>query len=224
MNSRSAPQRVDLPRVSRSHRQCGRLLVCEPERRAAQGGPVVRGAIETVELSAQAKRIVPDVQFDAEAPLIVSADDLRLRPAISNLLANAIKFSRDSGLVQVGVTRMPSRATVRVVDHGVGIEAAADLPRVFERFWQHEASPSNRSGGLGLGLAIPVTSWKPTEASSPFRSPEWDGGPLSRSSCRSPRWERKCDAGPTCGSLVVLLRLPFVIPAEATVVLVIRAQ
>ncbi|MDZ5455798.1 ATP-binding protein, partial [Azohydromonas lata] len=44
------------------------------------------------------------------------------------------------------------RATLRVTDHGRGIEPAL-LPRVFERFWLGDTS-SGRTGGLGLGLSI----------------------------------------------------------------------
>ncbi len=79
------------------------------------------------------------------------ADPRRLRQILLNLLGNAAKFTRDGTIaLTVGRTHETEPAlSFAVRDTGPGI-APADLPRVFERFYQ----ASRRHGGAGLGLAI----------------------------------------------------------------------
>jgi signal transduction histidine kinase len=70
---------------------------------------------------------------------------------ISNLISNAVKFSRAGSVIQLTVDREKSMALLRVADHGMGIPAA-DLSHVFEPFYR--ACNSERTAtGLGLGLA-----------------------------------------------------------------------
>lgn len=71
----------------------------------------------------------------------------RVARAVSNLLDNAAKWSPAGGVVEVTV----DGAEVVVRDHGPGI-AAADAPRVFDRFWR--AANARQLPGSGLGLAI----------------------------------------------------------------------
>ena len=87
----------------------------------------------------------------------VSMDALRLRQVLFNLIGNALKFTQ-AGSVVVRVVAEPgpgasSRVRMTVRDTGPGI-AAGELPTLFERFSQGEASGVRRSGGTGLGLAI----------------------------------------------------------------------
>ncbi|MHC8315636.1 ATP-binding protein [Pseudomonas sp. LB3P31] len=79
-----------------------------------------------------------------------------LRQVLSNLLANAIKFT-EGGLVKVEVTLLPGdpgqRLRVSVTDDGIGIEPAMQQ-KIFERFTQASEEVAQRFGGTGLGLAI----------------------------------------------------------------------
>jgi signal transduction histidine kinase/DNA-binding NarL/FixJ family response regulator len=81
-------------------------------------------------------------------------DASRLRRVLDNLVDNAIKYSAEAGPVTVRVNYEESDgrqwATVEVEDHGVGIPAA-DLPRIFERFYR-APNVAPRAGGVGLGL------------------------------------------------------------------------
>lgn len=72
---------------------------------------------------------------------------------LANLLSNAIKFTPDGGSIEVRAMGQGEVAEISVQDNGVGI-APADQPRVFERFYQVEASLSRKHDGLGLGLSI----------------------------------------------------------------------
>ncbi|WP_087501298.1 ATP-binding protein [Pseudomonas sp. SID14000] len=80
-----------------------------------------------------------------------------LRQVLSNLLANAIKFT-EHGQVRLAVQVLASdqgsqRVRVSVSDNGIGIEPAVQA-RVFERFVQASEAVARRYGGTGLGLAI----------------------------------------------------------------------
>jgi CheY-like chemotaxis protein len=71
---------------------------------------------------------------------------------LGNLLANAIKFTPPGGNVDISLTVSEEHVDIAVRDTGIGI-ARADLPHIFETFWQGERTAA-RSAGLGLGLPI----------------------------------------------------------------------
>ncbi len=84
----------------------------------------------------------------------VVVDPARLKQALYNYLANAIKFSADGGRIQVrALADGPTRFRIEVEDHGIGI-AAADVPRLFGDFQQLDAGFSRLHQGTGLGLAL----------------------------------------------------------------------
>ena len=85
-------------------------------------------------------------------PLVVLADQQRLRQVLANLLTNAIKYSPDGSEVVLRVTRADGEARMAVIDHGVGIPPEA-LPHLFDRFFRAEGAAA-RAQGLGLGLYI----------------------------------------------------------------------
>jgi PAS domain S-box-containing protein len=79
------------------------------------------------------------------------ADEALLRPILSNLLTNAIKYSDEGHPVRVGISRTGDEAVFTVTDQGIGIPEA-DHPRLFEAF--HRASNVEHVSGTGLGLLI----------------------------------------------------------------------
>jgi PAS domain S-box-containing protein len=85
------------------------------------------------------------------APVMVMADHVRVAQVLANLGGNAIKFTPAGGRIVVELTSDAQAATFCVSDTGPGIEEA-DVPRIFDRFWQAADRP--RRGGVGLGLAI----------------------------------------------------------------------
>ena len=82
----------------------------------------------------------------------VMANPDRIMQVFDNLLGNALKFSSSGDTITVRVISREDQVHVDIEDTGIGIPADK-LPRVFERFYQVEAS-RRRSGGVGLGLAI----------------------------------------------------------------------
>jgi len=85
--------------------------------------------------------------------IIVYADPVRLRQAVGNLVTNAIRHTPPGGTVTITGRAEDAAAVIDVDDTGPGL-AAADLPRVFERFWRGDKSRNRHTGGSGLGLAI----------------------------------------------------------------------
>ncbi len=79
-------------------------------------------------------------------------DRHRVRQLLYNLIANALKFT-EAGAVSVSIVRRGDGLELRVADSGPGI-AAEDLPRLFEKFVQLDASTTRKHGGTGLGLSI----------------------------------------------------------------------
>ncbi|HEV8436144.1 MAG TPA: HAMP domain-containing sensor histidine kinase [Thermoanaerobaculia bacterium] len=90
------------------------------------------------------------IRNDAPQSVVIDGDASRLRQVLTNLLANAIKFTPKGGLIETRLFRDGSFAVVEVSDTGEGI-AAEFLPHVFDRRAQ---VTERRFGGLGLGLAI----------------------------------------------------------------------
>jgi signal transduction histidine kinase len=77
-----------------------------------------------------------------------------LRTAVSNLLDNAVKYSRDQVDVAVRI-EIPDdeHIALRVTDRGIGIPAP-ELKRIFKRFYRVPGRPSFQVKGTGLGLFI----------------------------------------------------------------------
>lgn len=95
---------------------------------------------------------LPGVDFEATpTPMIGNPSDLAL--AFRNLLENAVRHTPEDGQVVASVEADNGVATIGVADTGSGIPAA-DLTRIFERFYRVDAARSRSTGGTGLGLAI----------------------------------------------------------------------
>jgi two-component system, OmpR family, sensor histidine kinase MprB len=103
---------------------------------------LVAGAVE------RARVLTRDVEFETRLePTVVQGTPRRIERAVSNLLDNAAKWSPPGGRVLVEVRD----GEVRVRDQGPGIDAA-DVERVFDRFYR--ADRARGVPGSGLGLAI----------------------------------------------------------------------
>lgn len=85
-------------------------------------------------------------------PAWVRGDERRLEQVVSNLLDNACKFTPEGGHVLLRVRADAQQATLTVADDGAGL-APELLPRLFDAFTQGRDA-ADRSGGLGLGLAV----------------------------------------------------------------------
>lgn len=95
--------------------------------------------------------ILQEIASDLPA---IAADEARLEEVMHNLLDNAMKYSPANSRITISASwDGASVITISVRDEGAGI-AAADLPRIFERFYRADKARSREVGGTGLGLAI----------------------------------------------------------------------
>jgi NtrC-family two-component system sensor histidine kinase KinB len=90
-----------------------------------------------------------------EQPPSIAADAARLAMVVSNLLANAVKYTPPDGRVVVRTSAAGPTATIEVADSGPGIPAEY-RERVFDRFFrvEHASGASHTSAGAGIGLYI----------------------------------------------------------------------
>ncbi len=101
---------------------------------------------------AEKKHLDFDIQVDSDLPEMVFTDRQRLTQILTNLIANAIKFT-DGGGVKVLASKDGDHLLIDVTDTGIGIPADK-LEHIFGVFQQVDGSTSRKFGGSGLGLAI----------------------------------------------------------------------
>ncbi|HEY6136204.1 MAG TPA: GAF domain-containing sensor histidine kinase [Thermoanaerobaculia bacterium] len=111
----------------------------------------VVSAAEALRITAENKGLT--LRVEGNGPVWMEGDPARLRQIVTNLVANAIKFTPSGGAIDVRVQRRDGLADVVVRDTGEGI-APDFLPHVFERFRQASIGDSRLHTGLGLGLSI----------------------------------------------------------------------
>ncbi|MBQ6373428.1 MAG: HAMP domain-containing histidine kinase [Clostridia bacterium] len=84
-------------------------------------------------------------------PAPVHADPALIKQAARVLIDNAMRYSPEGGAIRISAGTDDGQAWFEIQDNGIGIDAA-DVPHIFDRFFQ--ADPARRSGGTGLGLSI----------------------------------------------------------------------
>jgi CheY-like chemotaxis protein len=115
---------------------------------------IVREAIELVSPLAIQRGIQLAATVDGQDDVWIAADQQRLKQVLLNLLANAVKYNRDGGTVDVTLKVLGSRARILVTDTGQGIPQD-DLPKLFIPFERLGAESTGVEGtGLGLVLAL----------------------------------------------------------------------
>ncbi|WP_256871805.1 ATP-binding protein [Nostoc sp. TCL26-01] len=113
---------------------------------------IIKAALETMRLAAEAKSISIEVKLEAEMRM-VWGDSTRLQQVMWNLLSNAIKFTPAGGRVEIQLQQVNNQAQITISDTGKGISTDF-LPYVFDYFRQADSATTRKFGGLGLGLAI----------------------------------------------------------------------
>lgn len=109
------------------------------------------------ELQPQAdqKRLTLRLDLDG-VPATLSADPVRFKQILLNLVSNAVKFTPDDGLITIAACRDQSRSEfvdIVVTDSGIGIKPD-DLPQLFQEFVRLDAALVRHIPGTGLGLAL----------------------------------------------------------------------
>ncbi|NQW18722.1 MAG: response regulator [Chloroflexi bacterium] len=106
--------------------------------------PIARGKSQTIEVA------VPEI------PTWIRADQARISQVVSNLLANASKYSGPERVIQLRVSVVSKTLQIEVVDSGIGI-AEEDIANVFGPFFRADNIATRSVSGTGLGLTIAKT-------------------------------------------------------------------
>jgi signal transduction histidine kinase/ActR/RegA family two-component response regulator len=94
------------------------------------------------------------VSVDAALPPAVRGDAARLRQVLTNLLANAVKFTEHGSVTVTAKPGEPAtKVRIEVADSGIGIDQDT-IDRLFQPFTQADSSTARKYGGTGLGLTI----------------------------------------------------------------------
>ena len=111
--------------------------------------PVVRQVMDG--LAERASRAGVMLRFELDDEAQVPLRPRMLRVVIENLAENTIRYAGDGVTFSISVERVGDDVLIVAADDGVGV-SAADLPRLFERFYRADRARASR--GTGLGLAI----------------------------------------------------------------------
>ncbi|MEZ5292192.1 MAG: HAMP domain-containing sensor histidine kinase [Vicinamibacterales bacterium] len=115
-------------------------------------GEVTREVVGKLRSQFEQGRFTVTTRIETGLPL-VDIDAGAVEQAIENLLANAMKYSREDRDIDVHVCRSDGRVAVRVADHGIGIPRHLQR-RIFRKFYRVDSGLGGGPQGTGLGLAI----------------------------------------------------------------------
>ncbi len=114
----------------------------------------LRSVVKLLGLRASSKNLSLTYEIEPELPQYVYGDSVRFRQILTNLIANAVKFT-PSGSVRLRLRAAKENNLIRceVIDSGIGVEESI-RERIFEAFFQADGTTRRRFGGTGLGLTI----------------------------------------------------------------------
>ncbi len=96
------------------------------------------------------------IKFEIIAPAKlpnVNADKTKMTQVFTNLISNAVKFTKEKGKITIKFTNHKNCIQVDVADTGIGIKKD-EIPKLFSKFYQVESHLTKQQSGTGLGLAI----------------------------------------------------------------------
>ncbi|HZR47360.1 MAG TPA: ATP-binding protein, partial [Candidatus Manganitrophaceae bacterium] len=114
---------------------------------------LVGGVVDNLKLMGEEKGLKVAL-VNEDGPLPVHSDPKKIEQIVTNLVSNAIKYTdRGSVTVRLSDRSAEQGAVIEVADTGIGI-GEAEVPHLFEPFYQADPSDSHSSQGSGLGLSI----------------------------------------------------------------------
>ncbi|HEY9110529.1 MAG TPA: PAS domain S-box protein [Rhodanobacteraceae bacterium] len=143
--SRLVDDLLDVSRIT-----AGRIQL---ERKVIDLATVITQALETVESQVREKRQTLSVTALSYEHLYVEGDFARLLQCVSNILANAIKYTEPGGEIRVLTRGDRDSAFIEISDTGAGLPPEL-IPQIFDLFVQSDRTLDRAQGGLGVGLAV----------------------------------------------------------------------
>lgn len=115
-------------------------------------GPVLSDLVEHLRVIAEDKQIALDLAITGDP--VIFGDRVQIERLITNLVSNAIKYTPESGHVNVSLSAAAPDAVLIIEDTGRGIPAES-IPHIFDRFYRVPGPDQpNEERGLGLGLSF----------------------------------------------------------------------
>ncbi len=115
-------------------------------------GELVKKCQEKLKFEIEKKHHNVECFVTADVPPVV-ADKYGIERVVLNILSNAIKYTKENGIIKIYVGFVYNDAYIKIIDNGIGIPEE-DLSRIFERFYRVDKARSREQGGTGLGLSI----------------------------------------------------------------------
>ena len=112
----------------------------------------LQSAIAPLRKQAAEKGQTLTIHLPQNAPKIKAAQDL-LEQILRNLAENAIKYTPEHGNITLSCLASDTHVSYQITDTGIGI-SAADLPRIFDRFYRVDKARARQSGGNGIGRSL----------------------------------------------------------------------
>lgn len=126
------------------------------------GGKQMPLRIERCDLSANCREIIEELRASSgrsivlqapPAPIIIDADCERIGQVITNLVTNAIKYSREASTILISISQCDSEVTIQVHNNGHAIPTQQQ-EHLFEPYYRAPNAQASPQEGSGLGLAI----------------------------------------------------------------------
>src|ERR1700704_5804065 len=114
--------------------------------------PLIKGVLESQQLTLVSQRVRLDVQVEDLTPL---ADRGKVRLILDNLLSNAVKFTPRGGTISIHARGEREQLVLEVMDSGPGIPAE-ERNRIFEAFYQGKTPQGGHVKGTGIGLSVVI--------------------------------------------------------------------
>ncbi len=161
------------------------------ERRTADMRSIIRGVVQHTEGLAAYHEVQVSLELPDE-PARVEMDSFRIGRVIRNVVSNAIKFNKPGGEVVISLSATGRSIRVEVRDTGIGIPEP-HRGRIFEKFYQVDASATRQHGGAGLGLSVAKALVLAHRGKMGFSSEDGSGSTFWFT---LPRWGRVQGSGP----------------------------
>jgi two-component system phosphate regulon sensor histidine kinase PhoR len=116
---------------------------------------IIEGALENFQLQLQEKQGRYELQLNAKHDLL-RADEVHFTNLISNLIDNAVKYSKDGLVIRITTHNTTKSLVLRIEDNGIGMNKETQR-RIFEKFYRAHTGNIHDVKGFGLGLSYAKT-------------------------------------------------------------------
>lgn len=113
----------------------------------------IKVLLKQLEVEAKKKQIRISLSDKTESLLKINIDQEKFREVLENLISNAIKYTDQSGQVEITISYSGNKLQIDIKDNGMGI-AKEDQPKIFTRFFRTAEAVKKDTSGAGLGLYI----------------------------------------------------------------------